>query len=279
MAVTDADIPVGDLQVEPPLRLHPSDFYGFLRPSTCGLRVWLRAHGEEEDPPGVYAEMLMRLGIEHERRHLRRFPDAIDIAELPRDVQARATAQLVDAGERVVYQGRLEATATLAGREVEISGLPDFMLPARDGYAIRDSKLNRRVGSGQEHVRLQLEAYGWLYERTFGEPPAALQVHAGSGEILTLDYGGGDDALALAVDVGDGAIVDQLQRRARLWQLPQCRSDRGERCSRRGGTRRGAPGPHRAQRASGCHQWVQRLERFERLIQRPAVGTDHTADL
>lgn len=196
MAVTDADIPVGDLQVEPPLRLHPSDFYGFLRPSTCGLRVWLRAHGEEEDPPGVYAEMLMRLGIEHERRHLRRFPDAIDIAELPRDVQARATAQLVDAGERVVYQGRLEATATLAGREVEISGLPDFMLPARDGYAIRDSKLNRRVGSGQEHVRLQLEAYGWLYERTFGEPPAALQVHAGSGEILTLDYGGGDDALA-----------------------------------------------------------------------------------
>ena len=73
---------------------------------------------------------------------------------------------------------------------------PDFMLPARRGYAIRDSKLNRRVGPAQEHVRFQLELYGWLYEQTFGEPPVAIQVHAGTDEILHLDYEGGVDALA-----------------------------------------------------------------------------------
>lgn len=176
--------------------LFPSDFYGYLRPSRCGLRVWLREHGIEEEPPGVFAERLMQLGIEHERRHLARFPGAIDIGELPREAQREATIAAVEGGERVIYQGRLRATATLAGRRVEILGLPDFMLPARSGYAIRDSKLNRRIGSGQEHVRLQLEAYGWLYEQTFGAPPVALQIHAGGDEILTLDYEGGGDALA-----------------------------------------------------------------------------------
>jgi predicted RecB family nuclease len=178
------------------LRFVASDFYGYLKPSRCGLRIWLREQGVEEDPPSEFGEMLMRLGIEHERRHLARFPRHLDIAELPREEQRAATIAAVEAGERVIYQGRLESIATLGGREVGIVGLPDFMLPARSGYAIRDSKLNRRVGPYQEHVRLQLEIYGWLYEQTFGEPPVALQVHAGTGEILHLEYEGGTDALA-----------------------------------------------------------------------------------
>lgn len=173
-----------------------SDFYGYLRPARCGLRLWLREQGVAEEPPSELREMLMRLGIEHERRHLARFPNHLDIAALPRAEQRRATIDAVGAGGRVIYQGRLEATAELNGRAVGVVGHPDFMLPARRGYAIRDSKLNRRIGPAQEHVRLQLEVYGWLYEQTFGEPPVALQVHAGSGEILDLDYGGGADALA-----------------------------------------------------------------------------------
>ncbi len=177
-------------------RLFASGFYGYLRPSRCGLRLWLREQGVAEDPPSPYAEMLIGLGLEHERRHLARFPDALDIGALPRERQREATIAAVAAGERVIYQARMHATATIDGREVEVVGLPDFMLPARSGYAIRDSKLNRRVGPGQEHVRLQLETYGWLYERTFGEPPVALQVHGGGGEIITLEYGGGGDAIA-----------------------------------------------------------------------------------
>lgn len=177
--------------------LSAGDFRGYLRPSRCGLRLWLRERGAAEDPPGPYAEILTGLGREHERRHRARFADAIEIGALPRARQREATIAAVAAGERVIYQGRLEATATIDGRAVDVVGRPDFMLPARSGYAIRDSKLNRRIGPGQEHVRLQLEAYGWLYERTFGRPPVALQVHAGGGEIITLEYGGGGDALAI----------------------------------------------------------------------------------
>ena len=183
----------------PPLpQLVPSGFYGYLKPSTCGLRVWLREQGDvEEDPPSAFGEMLMRLGIEHERRHLERFPNHIDIGELPWDEQPEATIEEVGRRERVIYQGHLRAETTLAGRRVEIIGLPDFMLPARSGYAIRDSKLNRTIGTQYtEHVRLQLETYGWLYEQTFGEPPVALQVHTGSDQIQHLEYEGGADALA-----------------------------------------------------------------------------------
>ena len=180
-----------------------SDFYGYLRPARCGLRVWLREQGVAEEPPSELREMLMRLGIEHERRHLARFPNHLDIAALPRAEQRQATIEAVGAGGRVIYQGRLEATAELNGRAIGVVGLPDFMLPARRGYAIRDSKLNRRIGPSAEHVRLQLEVYGWLYEQTFGEPPVALQVHAGGGEIVDLEYEGGVDALATYAEMLD----------------------------------------------------------------------------
>lgn len=89
-----ADAPPSD--DEP--RLLASDFYGYLRPSRCGLRVWLREQGVEEDPPGVFREMLMRVGIEHERRHLERFPRHLDIGKLPREEQRAATIGEVEAG-------------------------------------------------------------------------------------------------------------------------------------------------------------------------------------
>ncbi len=46
-------------------------------------------------------------------------------------------------------------------------------------------------------VRMQLLTYGWLYEQTTGEPPVALQVHSGSGEILDIPYEGVEEALEL----------------------------------------------------------------------------------
>jgi predicted RecB family nuclease len=99
--------------------------------------------------------------------------------------------------EGVIYQGVLRAETELAGTAVEIVGVPDFMLPARRGYAIRDSKLARRVDNGAHpEIALQLATYAWLYERTFGEPPVALQVHNGIGEIVDVPYEGADDALA-----------------------------------------------------------------------------------
>jgi predicted RecB family nuclease len=116
---------------------------------------------------------------------VRRFPSAVDVAELPREEQEQRTLELLREGERVIYQGALRARTTLAGREVEITGHPDFMLPARVGWAIRDSKLNFSVS---EYIEMQLHTYGWLYEQTTGTAPVALQVHAGSGEIHDVPY-------------------------------------------------------------------------------------------
>lgn len=180
------------------MRLVATDFFALYRPSECGLRVWLRKQGHEEAPPGPYAEVLMRLGQEHERRHLIRFPTHLDLGPVPIEKRVERTAAAVTAGERVIYQGALRADTTLAGRRVEVVGVPDFLLPARSGYAIRDSKLARRVGDGRNPaIELQLATYGWLYERTFGEAPVALQVHNGAGEIMDIPYEGGDRPLEI----------------------------------------------------------------------------------
>ena len=179
-------------------RLVATDFFSLLRPSECDLRVWLREQGAEEAPPGPYSRVLMDLGLEHERRHLTRFPGHIDVGALPIAERAERTRELVAENERVIYQGALRAETTLDGIEVEIVGVPDFLLPARHGYAIRDSKLARRVGDGRNRkVELQLATYGWLYEQTFGEAPIALQIHNGAGTITDLPYEGGEEALEI----------------------------------------------------------------------------------
>ncbi|MEK6252601.1 MAG: TM0106 family RecB-like putative nuclease [Actinomycetota bacterium] len=177
------------------MRLIASDFWGYYRPSECSLRVWLRQQRIEEAAPGPFAELLMRLGREHEERHLAQFPNHLDLGRLPIAERAERTREAVAAGDAVVYQGAFRKEE-LAGTPVEIVGVPDFLLPTRSGYAIRDSKLSRRL-EGHIEIELQLQLYGWLYEQTFGEPAAALQVHAGSGEILDLPYEGGEPALEM----------------------------------------------------------------------------------
>lgn len=163
----------------------PSALYNLLKPSRCDLRVWLESHGFEEEPPDAYREVLFDLGHAHEARHLKRFPRAVDVAELPREEQEKATLELLGERRRVIYQGALRARTTLAGREVEVVGHPDFMLPAREHWAIRDSKVNRNAS---DYIVFQLHTYGWLYEQTMGAPPVALQVHSGSDEIIDVPY-------------------------------------------------------------------------------------------
>jgi predicted RecB family nuclease len=202
----------------PPARLVATDFFSLYRPSECRLRVWLRHRGEDEAPPGPYAEVLMKLGAEHERRHLTRFPDHLDLGRLPIPKRAERTRAAVAAGERVIYQGALRAETTLAGAAVEVVGVPDFLLPARAAYAIRDSKLARRIGGGRNRtVELQLETYGWLYEQTFGHPPVALQVHNGAGEIVDIPYEGGAEALAALAEILAARLATEEPREPVAW--------------------------------------------------------------
>lgn len=193
-----------------PIGLVASDFFALYRPSECERRVWLRAQGVEEAPPSAYSRVLMGLGLEHERRHLERFPDHVDLGNLPWAERVERTAELVAEGERVIYQGALRAEATIAGTAVEVLGAPDFLLPARAGYAIRDSKLARRIGDGRHSaIGLQLATYGWLYEQSFGRPPVALQVHNGADEIVDIPYEGGDEALEAFARILRARLADE----------------------------------------------------------------------
>ena len=125
------------------LRLVASDFYGYYRPSECGLRIWLREQGVEEAPPSPYSEVLMRLGREHEERHLARFPNAIDLSDGSLEERAERTLEAIADGERVIYQGVLSTEIELDGHEVGIVGIPDFMLPGAP--RLRDPRLEARA--------------------------------------------------------------------------------------------------------------------------------------
>ena len=94
-------------------RLVASDFYGYYRPSECGLRVWLREQGVEEAPPSPYSEVLMRLGREHEERHLARFPTALDLSDGSLEERTERTREAIADGQRVIYQGALRTQTEL----------------------------------------------------------------------------------------------------------------------------------------------------------------------
>ena len=139
----------------------------------------------------------MRLGLEHERRHL----DPVPEGDRHRRAAARGAGRGDDRRGRGRRAGDLPGPAAGAGdprRPRDLDRRPPRLHAPRPPR-LRDPRLEAEhagSGPGQEHVRLQLEAYGWLYEQTFGEPPVALQVHSGRGEILDVEYGGGGDALA-----------------------------------------------------------------------------------
>jgi predicted RecB family nuclease len=181
------------------MRLTATDFYGYYRPSKCELRVYLRAREEPKAEPSPYELTLRRLGQHHERRHLARLTQAsshVDIGMGPIEERVLRTQAAMADGVPVIYQPAFAATVSLGGRECEIVGVPDFLLRARDGYAIRDSKLSRRITeTAHPEIVRQLGTYGWLYEQALGNPPVALQVHNGGGEIIDVPYDGGSRAL------------------------------------------------------------------------------------
>jgi len=57
--------------------------------------------------------------------------------------------------------------------------------------------LSRKVDEKHHNeIALQLQLYGWLFEKSQGSAPIRLEVHAGGGDIITIDYDGGGAALA-----------------------------------------------------------------------------------
>ena len=191
------------------IRLTASDFYTFLRPSKCESRIYLKQVGKEEAPPGPYEEVLFRLGERHEASHLVTFPDYVDLSEGTLEERERRTREAVEQDATLIYQAVLKTTYVLGGVEYEILGEPDFLIKEQDGYAIRDSKISRRI-TEKDHPEIlrQLEIYGWLYEQTAGKPPVTLQVHSGTGDIVELPYEGGAAALQILEHIASLKIAE-----------------------------------------------------------------------
>lgn len=178
------------------MRLTASDFISYHRPTRCDLRVFLRQRREEEAAPGPYDEVLRRLGLRHEKDHLATLGEFTDLSAPSLHEQVKETAGSIAKKVPILYQPAFLVNAMLGGTDVEIVGVPDYLILDGDGYLIRDSKMARRIDEDNHpEILLQVQLYGWLFEKSCGIAPKGLQVHCGTGDIVTIPYDGGKSAL------------------------------------------------------------------------------------
>jgi predicted RecB family nuclease len=184
------------------MKLTASDIVSLYRPEPCQLRVYLREHHAAESEAGAYDEIIQRLGRLHEQCHLATLGAYEDISEVEPEQQAARTLAAIRTPVPVIYQGEFRVQASICGTSVEIVGRPDYLILDGNGYVIRDSKLSRQVDKKHhEEIVLQVQLYGWLYERAVGTSAKRLEVHTGTGAIAEVPYDGGTAALAKLAEV------------------------------------------------------------------------------
>jgi uncharacterized protein len=175
------------------LKINPSHFYTFYRPSKCDLRLYLSQKGIETSPPSAFEQVIVRLGQRHEKNHLSTFPVFADLS----GKTAEKTLEEIHRGSPVVYQGEFCMKVSIDGSVLDIVGVPDFIIREGAGYFIRDCKIARHATEDKHpEIPRQLQMYGWLFEQTTGRRPLRLEVLKGDGNIETIDYAGQTAALS-----------------------------------------------------------------------------------
>jgi predicted RecB family nuclease len=169
------------------MRLSASEPYRLFKPSNCELRLYLHHKGVEEAKPGPFSEVIRRLGERHEKLHLATFDKVLDLSAGTFQERRAATLEAIRRRSPVIYQALFGITASLAGRECEIVGAPDFLIESDGAYIVRDAKLARRIDQGHPEILWQLRFYGWLYGQAVGQSVARLEVYNGAGEIVVLE--------------------------------------------------------------------------------------------
>jgi predicted RecB family nuclease len=180
------------------MRLTASDFMTYWRPSPCELRVFLHEKGEPEAEPGTFDEVMRRLGIRHEQEHLATLGPHLDLSNVLIDERVGKTLEAIASKVPVIYQPAFVVRHRIAGIDVEIVGAPDFLIHDGNGYVIRDCKMSRRIEAEiHPEIVVQVQLYGWLFERSTGIPAKELQVYNGMKEIVGVEDDGGEWALAV----------------------------------------------------------------------------------
>ena len=184
------------------MKLTASDIVSLYRPALCRLRVYLREHHAAESEPGAYDEIIKRLGRLHEQTHLATLGAYEDISAVEPELQAARTLEAISTRVPVIYQGEFRVQATIGETLVDVVGRPDYLILDGGNYIIRDSKLSRQVDEKHhEEIALQVQLYGWLYERAVGMSAKRLEVNTGTGAIAEVPYDGGEAALAKLTEV------------------------------------------------------------------------------
>jgi predicted RecB family nuclease len=184
-----------------------ASWFGLLHyPHRCEKRLRLHHQGIPAASPGPFDELLIELGRKHERQHLSTFPEFVDLSLVGNRFEQ--TKEELQQRRAVLYQPMLLATIDVAGPPLRLVGSPDFMLPTPEGWRIRDAKLAQDIDHPE--IIAQLNFYGLLYEQVQGEPPAALEVVLGTGQIVTTPYLGREQVIGqiqelLRVVVSDDA--------------------------------------------------------------------------
>ena len=180
------------------MRLTASDFMTYWRPSPCELRVFLHEKGEPQAEPGAFEEVMRRLGIRHEQEHLATLGPYLDLSNVLIDERIARTQEGIANKAAVIYQPAFVVRHMIAGTDIEIVGAPDFLILDGDGYVIRDCKMSRRIEAViHPEIIVQVQLYGWLFERSTGFPVKELQVYNGMKEIVGVEDDGGEWALAV----------------------------------------------------------------------------------
>jgi predicted RecB family nuclease len=186
------------LRLEANVRLSASDFMTYWRPSPCELRVFLHEKGEPEAEPGAFEEVIRRLGIRHEQEHLATLGPYLDLSTVQIDERVGRTLEAIANKVQVIYQPAFIVRHRIADTDIEIVGAPDFLILDFDGYVIRDCKMSRRIEAEiHPEIVVQVQLYGWLFERSTGVPAKELQVYNGMMEIVGVEDDGGEWALAV----------------------------------------------------------------------------------
>lgn len=189
------------------MRLLASDIITLYRPSECELRFFLRSQNTPESEPSEFDKMLRRLGERHEKEHLATLGSYVDLNGIPEADRLVRTRQAIASGSAVLYQAAFSCETVIDGLDVTVVGYPDFVL-ADSGYRIRDSKLSLRIDEDNHpEIILQVQLYGWLFERTTRVPPKSIEVFSGRGIVVPIPYDGGV------------AVLEELRRLVRLKNL------------------------------------------------------------
>lgn len=179
------------------MRLSPSDFATLYRPNICDLRLWLKHHDEPQRDATAYEEVLSRLGERHEAEHLLSLGQYKGITEGTEDQHVKDTLAAIQAKVPIVHHPVFRIKHTIAGVELEIFGIPDFIIFDIDNYIVRDAKLARRIDDDNHpEILLQLQLYGWLFEKSTGFRAKSIQVINGRKEVVEIPDDGGVAALA-----------------------------------------------------------------------------------